>query len=296
MLAAVAPAAAPVAGAALVSLVLLVTFLVALGMTLLVEKIVNAFFGVAGGALAKVPVVGGWLNSSTLSMQQRINSILGAAALRLDGMVGFFWHTLGDLVRWTMHEIRANAGLLETMARLVANPLNISAWRALWHQLVLRAKAVEAQLAHLAMHALQPLVHRVTTLERWTVPRVKALEHSAGVAIPRDIAGLRARTRTLEDTYQSAWAWLRRIDARFAAEAFAGAVAVALATLEVGWIRCSNWKRIGRGVCNTPAGDIDALIGLLAIGATVASFRELVKLGQEVEHGVAVALQDIAKL
>lgn len=295
MLAAVAPAA-PVAGAALVALTLLVTFLIALGLVLLVEQIVKAFFGIAGGALAKVPVVGGWLNSSTHSVEQRIVSTLGAAALQLDGLVGLFWHTLGDLVRWTAHEIRASAGLLETIARLVANPLNIAAWRALWHQLVLRVKAGEAALAHLAMRALSPLIHRVTALERWTYPRVKALEHATGVAIPRDIAGLRARTRTLEELYDSAWKLLHRIDARFAAEAFAGAVAIALATLEVGWIRCGNWRRLGRTVCNTPGGDIDALLGLLAIGATVASFRELVKIGQEVEHGVAAVLQDVAKL
>ena len=92
------------------------------------------------------------------------------------------------------------------------------------------------------------------------------------------------------------WRWIRTHPLSLASTAFAGAVAIALQRIGASWIRCNNWNRIGRQVCGVPTSEIDSLLGLLVGAAALADFRELVKLAQSVEHGVASGLQDVAKL
>lgn len=141
-----------------------------------------------------------------------------------------------------------------------------------------RIKAVERGIGNDVLPQLRELDREVNTIRTKTIPRVAA------------------RDRGIADDLSTLWKWAHSHVLQAGTITFAGAVAFALARLGAGWTRCNNWNRIGKQVCGTPLGDIESLLGLFAAGAIIADFRELVKLAQTVEHGVATGLQDIAKL
>lgn len=274
----------------------LLILVVCLGICYAIVYIAKAFFGLTGGVLGKLPVVGGWINSSLHAIEQKVVHIMGLAIVAVQGQVGTAWHQLARLIDWMGREIRAHSNMLYLLASLLlgqewavaikhaidAVRSNFDTLTRMVHGTVARIVAAEERLRH--------------GIGADVLPRIRAGERAIDRVLGKDLAGIRARERALEHGAADTWKWIRTHPGSLASGAFVGAVAFALERLGGTWIRCTNWKRIGRGVCNTPGGDIEALLGLLAIGATVASFRELVKLGQEVEHGVAAVLQDIAKL
>jgi hypothetical protein len=258
--------------------------------------IAKALFGLAGGVLGKLPVVGGWIDSGLHTVEHKIVSVMATAAQGVDSAMGFTLHETARLIDWTGREIAAHANLIHMIAAatpglgfVVALHDQTAALHRLFHGLTRSQTALFPAL-------IRPIYGELKVLERWTYPKVRALDHAIDVTIPRDIAGLRSRTKTIEGELGKLWDLLRKNEAALAATAFAGAVALALERLGSSWIRCRNWNRIGREVCSTPFGDIEGILGLLATGAVIADFRELVKLAQSVEHGVAVTLQDVAKL
>lgn len=108
----------------------------------------------------------------------------------------------------------------------------------------------------------------------WLRKHLKALEGviagGAGAVIggvtglPKDLIGIRKRLARLEKLGVGGLA--------------AGAVALALAKLGVSWIRCNNWKRLGRGVCNLPSSVISDILGLITDVFILADICEVIKL------------------
>ena len=78
-----------------------------------------------------------------------------------------------------------------------------------------------------------------------------------------------------------------------ATAAFVAAVAVAVRRLGMNWVRCRNWKRIGKAVCGLPASRIDGLLAVLVGGLALADYRDLVREMQDVER---VAAQEVVDL
>lgn len=147
----------------------------------------------------------------------------------------------------------------------------------------------KAQVRAAVAAALPGLIaHDLPYLE-WLKDHLKALEKAlAGAAagtigvvvgLPKDLVGIRKRLAKLE-----------RISATSIA---AGAVALALAKLGASWVRCNNWKRIGREVCLADSTLITELLGLGITAAVVVDFREIVKLAQSVETVTAKGIHDI---
>jgi uncharacterized protein YejL (UPF0352 family) len=210
--------------------------------------------------------------------------------------MGAAFHELARVIDWLGREIWNHSNLIYTLSRLVLGNTVTALLQQFVAQLRHRVTAVEAYSRH--------LLHRMELAEKrlWhgigndVLPRIRSLERRFGRVIGRDLDVIRAREAGLEHGAIRTWKWIRAHPNALASTVFAGAVAWALARLGAGWVRCGNWRKIGRGVCAAPTGEIDALIALLAAGATVASFRELVKLGQQVERGVAEVLQEVAKL
>ena len=207
-------------------------------------------------------------------------------------------------MEWVGEEIHDHARLLFAIARITADPFSLPAWREYFKALLAEAHTATTAIRHAgtgyigaAIHAaVAPIYGELQRVERWTYPKIKTLEREVTHDIPQDIAGLRTRAKTIEGELSKLWDLIRKNEAALAATAMVGVVALALEKLGGSWIRCRNWNRIGRQVCSTPLGEIEGVLGLLATGAVLADFRELVKLAQSVEHGVAVTLQDIAKL
>jgi hypothetical protein len=146
------------------------------------------------------------------------------------------------------------------------------------------------------------------TLERFrahTNARLRADAHALDVTLPHDIAGLRRRARAIEDeqTKQGGaiadiehgaadtWDWIKSHPLGAVTGAFAGAVAIALARLGFGFLRCRSWQKLGRSIrCN----DANILGDLLALAtgvlASQISLEEFIRAGQAIEGEAIDAL------
>jgi hypothetical protein len=290
----------------------------ALILILLARQLSSALFGIANTALGWIPWVGNKAKGELTRIDQRINNYMSQIVDGLQGKVGEYWHALGNLLASIGNEIVAGEDAFAKLAWYVLYKYPVHVIGAVAHRALADARHVLRQLEALTVrveHAAQALSHpwtgpiasgvkagtraltgEIRAIDRWIGTRGRWLQHEVSVTLPRDIAGLRARDKSLERAYSRLWKQIRRLDKITAGTLFAGAVAIALGRLGAGWVRCGNWNRIGRTVCRTPFGDIEGLLALLATGAVIADFRELVKLAQSVEHGAAVVIQDIAKV
>ncbi len=269
---------------------------VALGVCLGVVYFAKAFFGLAGGLLGKLPVVGGWIDSGLTSIEHKIVATMSAAAASCDAKIGAAFHTLARVVDWIGHEINAHANLIYTLTSLILGQNAAAGLRAFVNLLTHRLITAEANALHALRRANVADARSAHNHMDVVLPRIQTAERGLIGTIEHDIAGLRARERALEDGAINTWRWIKTHPLSLASSAFAGAVAIALQRIGGSWIRCNNWNRIGKQVCRSPLSDIEGVLGLFATAAVVADFRELVKLAQQVEHGVAVTLQDVAKL
>jgi hypothetical protein len=288
---------APIIDAPLaIPLLMLLGACVAIGIIYVLHNFVRAVVGGIAGVIGRIPGVGGILSSPVNAVFHWMDHEFGAAEAALDKRIGSYWHSLGHTVRWIGQEIEGHARLLRILAALALGPGFVSYIETVIRLLRGNVRALPHIAKAGAVGLLRPIVGELHTLERWTWPRVKSLERSIEVTIPRDIAGLRARTKTLERHWTDVFERIKGLESRLGAAAFAGAVAIALEALGASWVRCRNWNRIGKQVCGTGTGEIDALIGLLGTAALLVDFRELVKLAQTVEHDTAVVLHEIAKV
>jgi hypothetical protein len=163
------------------------------------------------------------------------------------------------LVHWLGREIRGLALLVDDLARWTLP----TTWAALAWQEFARHRALIFGLARGIDRLAGRFEHLIASLpgrvESIVEGRFKAIDHTIDRVLLPDIAGLRTRTRTLEDQLDTVWKNVRRLDKLLGTAAFAGAVAIALETLGVSWIRCKNWRKIGRGICGLPSDLIDLL-------------------------------------
>ena len=133
-----------------------------------------------------------------------------------------------------------------------------------------------------------------------TNPQIRHATHAVDVTLPHDIAGLRARNKALEkarakdasaidDLEHGAaktWEWINSHPLSAVTGLFAGAVAVALARLGYGFLRCRSWRNLGRSLtCN----DANVLADLLLAATLVVGTMSLVELAKEEQKIVGEA-------
>lgn len=141
-----------------------------------------------------------------------------------------------------------------------------------------------------------PKIAHATRAVDVTLPgQIADVSRREGV-ITKDVGALRGRTKALEDGALDTWGWLRSHPLSGVTGAFAGAVAVALARLGFGFLRCRSWQRVGRSLTCSMADDLGALLGIAATAAVISDFRDLVKIAQEVEHETASAIHVLLDL
>lgn len=161
-------------------------------------------------------------------------------------------------------------------------------------------------------HVTARELHRFRTTTR---ARLKADAHAIDVTIPNDIAGLRRRTREVEDAQAKergaiagiehgaadTWDWIRSHPLSSVTGLFAAAVVVALSRLGYGFLRCRSWRNVGKrlncgmgsSLLNLLDNGLPGLLGMFLTVEATAHFRDLVKVGQEVEHGVAEGIKEL---
>lgn len=270
-LAEVAPAGGAAVGIeALTGLLILCGLIVALGLIKMVDGFVRALFGTLSGSVGWIPYAGKVLKAPIHKIEQKVTNFLGAAEQGIDHAIGYTWHNLAHLIRWTIHEIEALSYAL--LVASIASSLHISRKRAAeliqavvhpiraYQHILRRLHALE----HAAVHALRHI------LLEGVYPRIHAGEAALDRVIEWDIPRLRARERALARRVERLWKWSRAHARPVATAAFVGAVALALHRLGGSWIRCKNWRRIGKHVCGLPFNLIEDLLGLaLAFGVLI---------------------------
>lgn len=147
----------------------------------------------------------------------------------------------------------------------------------------------KAQIRAAVAVAIPGLIAHDLPYFEWLRKHLKALERviAGGAAgalgglldLPKDLVGIRKRLARLEKLGIGGLA--------------AGAVAAALAALGASWIRCNNWKRLGRAGCQLDSTLITELLGLGLTATVVVEFREIVKLAQSVETVTAQGIHDV---
>jgi len=276
----------------------LVIFCVALALCLLVKEITDLVFRIVNYVFHVLPFgLGSKIaNLAVTPVQQAVTNAIGVAVNYTTNRVGAAWHELARVVEWVGREIRNNASMAFVLASLIAGTLPAAALYELIKRLKGELKVVKGTVAHAAAAAGAVPAQVAHGIGEDVLPRTKALDRKIGVVIPGAIrAAEQAIGRTARQV-RSLWKRIGRLERLVLGAAAAGVVGYALTHLGSTWIRCRNWNRLGREVCRTPFDDIDALLGLLAATAVTLEFRELVKLAQELEHGVAEGLQELAKL
>jgi hypothetical protein len=255
-------------------------FAVALGIIFVLHHFVSATVGGIAGIVSRLPGIGGIIGSPLNRVYHWMDSEFGKAEHFLDSKMAAALHELARLCEWVGKEFHDHASLLLAVANVMTHPLSLSAYRALWveewkalGQLNRAIYNAGGGSIGAAIHkAIKPITGELRGLERWTYPRVKAAEHAIDVTIPHDIAGLRARSRTIEDSLDSLWKKVRGLDKLIVDTAFVGAVSVALARLNLGWLRCDSLGNIGRRL---GCGGFGLIEELLVAEATVLAATDL---------------------
>lgn len=233
--------------------------------------IAKALFGVAGGTLGRLPIIGGWIDSSLHSVEHKIVSWMARAATGVDDAIGWSLHQQARLVDWLGREIRAHSNILYTLAALALGP-------GFAHAVRYEVAAIR-RLLHATFGAQALSLHRLLRLERTiergighdVLPRVRSLEREFTHVVEHDVASLRARTKALDREYTRLYKWMRSHPWTAVTEAFVGAVALALAKLGLDWIRCNTAKSVFKKHGCSLWSKIDGLLGMFAEVALVTN-------------------------
>lgn len=241
-----------------------VGYFVAFACCVLCVYFAKAFFGAANSAVGWIPYLGKVVTSSLTKIEQKIVSFMSQAAAQMDAKMGAALHELARVVDWIGEEIRRHANLLELIAGILVGTAGVGLVTKLIQDL-LRHSKVAQQTATKALHTAIALPRTIPRgIGEDVLPRIKRLERDAGHIIGVDIPGVRAGEARLYRGIDDLRKWVTRHALEAGTLATTAAVAWALARLGAGWIRCSNWNRVGKTVCGLPSHWIDDLLGLIA--------------------------------
>jgi hypothetical protein len=288
------PPVNPVTTLALAALFAFCALIVAIGMVKLVDAISRAFFGTVGGAIGWIPFAGKVVKHSLHKIEQKISHSLGQAERKLDAGVAMTWNNCAHLVAWTGAELE---GLAKGAWHLAQQAKGFVTHRVVTHVVRVTVKPVRAvatNATHAAQHAWDEARAVSHSVAHGVYPRLQAAEWEIEHVLEPTVAGLRARTRALEHGGTRLWRWLRTHPQTVATGAFVGAVSFALTRLGGGWIRCANWRKLGRRVCRMPMTDIDALLGLFVAVEVIENLPTLVRIMQGVARETAEGIKELA--
>lgn len=318
MLGEVAPFLVPQFDALAVGLLVIAGAFVCLGLVTVIHTFVRATVGGIAGLLGHVPGIGGVLSSPVNKVVHWMEHEFATAEAYLDGVLSNYIHQLGLLFAWMVREIRETSHLLYVLSTAMVGHealRAIDATLGLVHRLEVRVahtldhalgqlRHFESELAHAvnsriggAVHTLiKPITADLGALDRFARSRVGALERGVDIAIPGALHGLREWAHGLSREYDALWHRIRRAEALIGTTAFAGAVAIALSTLGVEWIRCRNWRRVGRGVCGMPSALIEGLFGVALEAFLVADLCHFARLIEAAAIEVEPILEELVSV
>lgn len=270
--------------------------LVVIGLIAIVTAFVAALVYVLNKTVGRLPLVGGVISVVAHSVEDGVTTTLAGWSASAHRHLGAALHSLARAMDWLGHELEQHSKLLWAIAGLLIGPNTVAELRALIHRLL------HGQAQQHTVNQSQARVNKATHDTTLATAREAHIAHKTAVAIPGqlsrewDIPKLRDQVKELENGALHTFKWIRSHPLSLATGAFAGAVAVALQRIGASWIRCANWKRIGRDVCATPLGDIEGFLAIALGAAAIADLRDLVKVAQGVEKVAAEGVKDLLQV
>jgi hypothetical protein len=294
-LAEVAPAGgAAVALEALPYLFALALLYFALGGIKAVVYFVDFVIWIIRKTVGHIPFAGGAIEGLAKRGAAKLTNALGHAEAGIDQYIGFCWHNLAHVVRWTLrvmehlsHQliVDALAARLHISRRQAARLIT-----AFLHP-IRTLQAIERKL----LHALRSNVTVVThTVGAHVLPRLGTAEAELEHVVEWDIPRLRARSRAIEHRLDRLWKWAHRRTTIALTGALVGAVAWALTKLGGRWIGCRNWRRIGKHVCGLPFNLIEDLLAISLGFELVIDPEEIAQVALDVESAFEGVFERIA--
>ena len=265
----------PEAAPALVEILFLALVFLTLAFAFAAKQLSHALLGGIVSFLESIPVIGHSLAAPFNAVEQAVTSACGAVVSKCEALVGSSFHVFARFTDWLWHDLVAQATALLHVAKLVGNGVyGMTGLRALVHRLERTYHGIE--------HGVKTLTKEYHGIDR----RVHRLEHELAAGIGNDVrvrvAGLehelhRLRTRTIPAIEGEAARAEADVTAlgKYIADNYVSnattdieaAVAVGLAALGLGGLRCNSnpWKG-NPNACGL-WGDLADLLGLaLALG------------------------------
>jgi hypothetical protein len=289
MIVAEVPAATPV----IAPLLMLAGLLVAFGIIYVVRKFIQALLGGIAAALPSLPFVGNPAASLIHRAEQAVTGAMGDALAGIDNKIAMYWTQLRSVVIKIAHELPAISNAVLTIATLLAGAASPAQWRKWIHWLTARVEALPSTAKGILHTIVKPIQGEVSALDRWTRTNVRRIDHAIDHTIPGELKGLWGQTKTIEGEISRLWDAIRANDKVIATTAFVGAVAFALSRLDLGWLRCSNVRNVGKKVCGMNPKLLDSLLGLAGLLTIAFDFEAFVDAAEIVANGIGDAVAGI---
>jgi len=274
----------------LIPLMRLSGLVVVLGVIFAADAMTRAFFGTLTGRFAWIPYAGKVITSPLHKIEQKLTHYLGGLEQNIDVSMGGFFHNLAIVTEMLANGTAEVAIFDQQIVRRLRGTHNPAQLRPRISKAEAKAAVAAAIAARAARDAHSHGGAAATYAPRVVVPRVNALAHAIDVTIPGEIADLRGRVKSTEDTAIRAWRWVRSHPLTIGAGVFAGMLTYALGRIGAGWIRCSNVRRLGRAACGMNPNLLEAVLAGTLVIASPVSIVELTKACQaftaEAEDGL----------
>jgi hypothetical protein len=213
---------------------------VALGIVLLIDGIIRGLFGAIRQFVSSIPFAGGALDTAVHHAEQSISNALGHAISGIETRIATEWHALARAMLYFWHSLEQAAADIYHVAQLVGGAVthpDLNALQKRLRHLIHAAEhSADVAIAH-ALHIAKAFTHSVA---HGVYPRLHAVEHAIEKTIPRELKSTRALAKEAEAEAARAWKLVKDQPWAIGTTAFAGAVAIALSTLGLDWIKCRS--------------------------------------------------------
>jgi hypothetical protein len=274
----------------------LAALLFIVGCLYVVDYFVRALFGTATGLVGHIPFAGKVVSMPIHKIEQKISHALGSAEQTIDKHIATSFHKLAKIIRALPRELAMQAAMVFAVVAALDNFLSFKQFQHLLRASLVWLKThvhMHNALLHRHGHAIHRAQHDATHAEKGA----QAVAAQAG-----SLARTRARSRTAAREHAQdislarLWKWVRARKTSLTTGVFLGAFAWALGRFGVGWVRCSNWKRIGRSVCGMSPSWISGLLALFLTAEAIEDLPRLVKIMQAVAKETAEGIKDLAEV
>jgi hypothetical protein len=220
--------------------------IVCMGVVASVDALTRALFGTIEGSVGWIPFLGRVVQAPIHRIEQKVSNYMGGLETHIDVSMGGYFHALADALGrlasgeaeagWVFYWLaKAHSALRATVHALPSLPTVHS----ITHTVVKQVRVVVTKVDHvgkIAAHAAPASLIR----------DVRAIAGTLDDVVTWDIPRLWKRSRAIEKSLDRLWHRIRAEKKVLVGTAFAGAVAVALGRMGLGWLRCSSLKRVGK--------------------------------------------------